>query len=82
MDEEASRLTRMADDLIERLEAHPDASGNERAVLFLTEGDHGGIALSGYPNDGAAMGELLAHVSAVFTANGRHVMFVPIAGEG
>jgi hypothetical protein len=75
------RLTRLCDAMTQTLEAHPEYRDGDKAMLFLDDGKRGGIVLHGYDADVDAMTDLLMHLKALFEANGKTLMIVPV-GEG
>jgi hypothetical protein len=75
------RLTRMCDAAIQAFEAHPEHRDGDKAIVFLDDGGRGGIVLHGYDSDVDAMADLLMHLKALFEANGRTLMVIPV-GEG
>lgn len=75
------RLTRICDAMTETLVAHPEHLQEDRAIVFLDDGDRGGIVLHGYDDDMDAMTDLFMHLKAIFEANGKQLMIVPI-GSG
>lgn len=62
------------------LESEPAADG-VKAIVMLDDGARGGICLHGYDDDVDAMADLLAHIKALFEANGKTFM-VTTVGEG
>ena len=74
------RLTRLCDAMTEALEAHPER-GEEKVIVFLQDGERGGLVLNGYEKDTDAMVDLLVHLRAIFRANGKDLHIVPI-GKG
>lgn len=59
--------------MTDALEQHPEASGQEKAVLMLQDGKRGGIVLHGYDDDSQAMVDLLMHLGAIFQASGKQL---------
>lgn len=55
-----------------------------KAIVFLHDGDRGGIVLHGYEDEVEAMSELFAHMKAVFQAVGKDLdfVFVPDSPQG
>ena len=75
------RLTRIADRMITAAERQPEHRAGDKTIIFLDDGDRGGIVLAGYDDDMDAMADLFVHLKAVFEANGKTLMLAPI-GEG
>lgn len=75
------RLTRMCNAAIDAFEAHPEHRDGDRCIVFLDDGQRGGIVLHGYEEDTDAMTDLLMHLRAIFRANGMEMMVMPI-GQG
>lgn len=76
------RLTRITDTMTKCLDQHPEATGNERCVVLLSDGDDGGLVLHGYENDTDAMVDILSHLKALCEANGKSLAFAPMVGRG
>ena len=74
------RLTRLCAAMTDALDAHPER-GEEKCAIFLQDGDRGGLVLHGYEDDVEAMVDLFVHLAAIFEANGKKLMLVPL-GEG
>lgn len=77
------RLTRLCAAMTVALEAHPER-GDEKCIIFLDSKaeERGGLQLHGYEDDIEAMVNLFMHMRAVFRANGKELMLVPLGGEG
>ena len=78
------RLTRLADAMVQALEENPEHRAGDKCIVFLDDGQRGGIALHAYRDDIEAMADLMVHLQAIFKANGKQLTFVPIdqMGEG
>lgn len=76
-----NRLGQLSAKLIELFES--EQADGVRLIVMLTddEAKQSMAALSGYDSDGHAAADLLSHVAAVFEANGRKLMIMPI-GKG
>jgi hypothetical protein len=72
------RLTRLCAAMTDTLDAHPER-GEEKCVIFLQDGERGGLVIHGYDNDLEAMADLFVHLRAIFTADGKTLMFAPIS---
>jgi hypothetical protein len=75
------RLTRLCDAMTAALEADPEYREGDKAVIMLDDGSRGGIVLHGYDSDTDAMADLIMHLKAIFEANGKTLMIVPL-GRG
>lgn len=67
------RLTRMAERMVNGLEADPEyARADIRAIVFIDSDveRRGGLVLHGYDDDSDAMAAILSHVKAVFATHG------------
>ena len=76
------RLTRLCDAMTDALEAHPECDDTVKAVIMLDDGERGGIVLHGYDDDTAAMVDLIMHLKAIFEANGKTLMVMPLGRDG
>lgn len=74
------RLTRLCAAMTDALDAHPER-GEEKCIVFMQDGDRGGLQLHGYDDDTDAMVDLLLHLKAIFEAHGQTLMFAPL-GQG
>jgi hypothetical protein len=83
-DEPISRLTRMCATMTEAFEADPEHREGDKCIVFLDDGDRGGIQMHGYDNYAEGMADLMRHIEAMFKANGLTMTFVPVnaVGEG
>jgi len=68
----------------EALDNHPEHREGDRAIIFLDDGQRGGIQTHGYPNTADAIADLLVHLKALFEANGTTLSIIPIdtIGQG
>lgn len=80
-EEPHDRLTRLADVAIRAFEADPEYRDGDKCIVFLDNGQRGGLVLHGYENDADAMVDLLIHLRAIFRANGKDLMIATL-GEG
>jgi hypothetical protein len=78
------RLTRLCAAMSEALDNHPEHREGDRAIIFLDDGQRGGIQTHGYPNTADAIADLLVHLKALFEANGTTLSIIPIdtIGQG
>lgn len=65
------RLTRMCAAMTEAFDAHPEHRDGDKCIVFLDDGDHGGLQLHDYDDDTDAIVDLFLHLRALFAANGR-----------
>ncbi len=71
------RLTRLCAAMTDTLDAHPDR-GDEKCIVFLQDGKLGGLQMHGYEDDTEAMADLLLHLRAIFKANGKEFLIMPL----
>lgn len=83
------RRHRLAAAMLEAFEQHPEQGQDARAIAFVTvdQGDKhaGSTATCGYDTDADAAADLLAHLAAMFEANGMRIDLIPMtrpAGQG
>jgi hypothetical protein len=76
------RLTRLAAEMTDVLEAKGSEVEDVKCIVFLDDRDRGGIHLHGYEDDMEAMADLFLHMKAVFEANGKQLAFAPMPGMG
>jgi hypothetical protein len=74
------RLTRLCDTMISALESSPECGGEEKCIIFLQDGKLGGLVMHGYERDSEAMADLLIHLMAIFEANGKKLIVLPLGG--
>lgn len=72
------RLTRLCDAMTQTLEVHPEYRKGDKCMVFLDDGERGGIVAHGYKNDKEAIIDLLSHLRAMFKANGMELEFMRI----
>jgi len=81
-DHPVDRLTELCAEMTTPL----DKSENDdvKAIVFLNDGERGGIQLHGYDSQAEAMAELFLHMKAVFQSMGKDLSFigVPDSPEG
>ena len=61
---------------------HPEHVGGDRCIVFLDDGDKGGIVIHGYEDFADAMTDLLMHMRAIFKANGKQMDIMFMDGDG
>ena len=71
------RLTRLCAAMTEALDAHPER-GDEKCIVFLQDGERGGLQLHGYEDDADALVDLFIHLRAIFRSQGRDLSFAPM----
>jgi hypothetical protein len=49
---------------------------------MLNDGERGGVVMHGYDDDTAAMVGLIVHLKAIFEANGKTLMVMPLGRDG
>lgn len=76
------KLTRLCAVMTDALEAAAEYSDDVKCIVFLDDGDRGGIQLYGYDDDTDAMVDLFVHLRAIFRANGKDLAFAPFPGVG
>lgn len=76
--EPIDRLTRLCAAMTEALDAHPER-GDEKCIVFLQDGERGGLQIHGYEDDTEALVDLLIHLRAIFRANGKELVIAPLA---
>jgi hypothetical protein len=80
-DQPVNRLTRIGDRMTDALQADPEYQDGDKAIVMLNHGAGGGITLAGYDDDTSAMADLLIHLKAIFEANGKKFVIMPL-GRG
>jgi hypothetical protein len=79
------RLTRLCDAMTDALEAHPECDDTVRGVVMLQAGERGWIVTYGYDDTGddtEAMVDQIIHLKAIFEANGKTLMVMPLGRDG
>jgi hypothetical protein len=75
------RLTRLCAAMTDALEANPER-GDEKCIVFLQDGQRGGLQLHGYDDEGEAIVDLFVHLRAILRANGQELLMAPLGGDG
>jgi hypothetical protein len=75
------RLTRLCAAMTEALDAHPER-GEEKCIVFLQDGERGGLQMFGYEDDGDAIVDLLLHVKAIMRSRGQDMQIHALGGDG
>lgn len=70
--------------MIQTLERHAEASGNERVIVVLTDpvARRNGTSIAGYKSDVDAAVDLFEHMRALFRARGQELLLAPLGGDG
>ena len=81
------RLTLIGAAMLQTLEEHPDATGDERAIVILSDpvARRNGTSIYGYDyddDDADAAMDLFEHLRALFRAHGTEVLLAPLGGDG
>lgn len=76
------RLTRLAAAMTDALDHHPEAAGDEKAIVMLDDGRRGGIHMHGYDDDLDAVAALFTHLQAILEANGKTMQIHALPGRG
>lgn len=63
--------------MITTLENDPE-HGSEKCIIFIQDDKNGGIVLHGYDDDSEAMVDLILHLKAIFKANGKDMILMPL----
>jgi hypothetical protein len=81
-DEPNDRLTRIGAAMLQTLEWHPEASGDERVIIVLTDpvARRNGTSIGGYDSDVDAALDLFEHMRALFRARGQELILAPLGG--
>lgn len=81
-EEPNDRLTRLCDAMSRAYEAHPE-QGEEKVIIFMQDGNRGGLELIGYDDDSEAVTDLIVHLAAILKTNGLTLQLVPVpVGHG
>lgn len=76
--EPVDRLTRMCDAMADAFRAHPEHREGDKAVVFLSDPEMGGIVVLDYEDTTEAIAALLMHIKALVESNGKtlDIMFM------
>jgi hypothetical protein len=80
-DEPNDRLTELCAVMTDALDRAIEPWETPKCVVFLTDGQRGGLQLHGYDDDSEAIVDLFVHLKALFEASGKTLMLAPL-GEG
>ena len=81
-DEPQDRLTRICDEMSKVFHDHPEHRPEDKCVVFLNNGERGGLVLVDYDDHSEAMADLLMHLRAVFQASGKRLDFMFLGEDG
>jgi hypothetical protein len=76
------RLTRICDDVTKAFDAHPEHHDGDKCIVFLDDGERGGLVIHGYDDTQEALVDLLMHMKAMFQANGKRMDLVFMDEKG
>jgi hypothetical protein len=79
---DGNKYTRIFEALATTMEYDVDFTGRERVIVIVNDDDTHATGILGYEREGDAVIDLISHLQGIFEANGRHLFFAPIAGEG
>lgn len=80
-EEPHDRLTRLAGVMTEALDAHPEHEA-EKAVVFLQDGDRGGMCIHGYDDPREAVADVLVHLQALLASYGTDLQLMVLGEDG
>ena len=60
---------------------HPEHRDGDKCMVFLDDGERGGIVMDGYDNDHEAIVNLILHLRAMFKANGQNLEIIAIPND-
>lgn len=72
-EEPTERLTRLCDAMLDALHRHPEYSDDVQAIIFLDDGNQGGMAHEGYGDDIEAVAAMFMHITALLKAAGKGI---------
>ena len=75
------RLTRICDRMTATFDMHPELHPSDKCMVFLDDGERGGLVLHGYDDDTEAMVNLLMHLRAMFRANGKDLEIITLPND-
>ena len=74
------RLTGLCKQMTVPLDA--EENRDVKAIVFLQDGENGGIQTHGYEGETDAIVDLFIHMKALFNAQGKDILFIPMTGPG
>jgi hypothetical protein len=80
--EPVDRLTRICAVMTDAFEGHPEHADDDRCIVFLDDGDRGGIVIHGYDDYTEALADLIMHLRAIFEANGKTLDLMFMGEDG
>lgn len=77
-DEPQEPSTRLANAGVAGVEADPEHADGVRVIVMVVAEGRGGVAVSGYDDADSAepLADMLSHVTALFAAQGKTLMFM------
>jgi len=75
------RLTRIGNDILTNLENHPESLPDDKCIVMMHNGIHGGIALHGYDDETHAVADMLVHLQAIFEAVGKELQIIAMPDD-
>ena len=72
------RLTRLANEVLETLESHPEYEKGVQAIVFIDLEGRGGVGFHGYEDQRDALVNLIMHLRAIFESIGKRMEIHPI----
>lgn len=72
------RLTELCAVMTDALDAALEAGEEPKCIVFLQDGQRGGLQMHGYDDDTEAIADLFMHLKAIFEANGKTLLFAPL----
>lgn len=81
-EEPHDRLTELCAVMTDALDRALEPGEAPKCIVFLDDGDRGGLQLHGYDDDTDAIVDLLVHLRAIFRANGKELLIAPLGGDG
>ena len=80
--EPQDRLTRICDTMTTTFDMHPESRDTDRCMVFLDDGDTGGLVLHGYEDQGEALANLFMHLKAMFRSMGKDLDLMFLGDDG
>jgi hypothetical protein len=74
--EPMDRLTRLSEEMTTPLDR--EENSDVKAIVFLNNGERGGIQIYNYDNETEALTDVFIHMKAIFNSMGKDLEFVPI----
>lgn len=80
--EPMDRLTRICAAMTEVFDEHEEHHDDDKCIVFLDDGDKGGIELHGYSDPMDAFVDLVLHIKAMLATIGKNMDIVLVNDEG